>query len=573
MGIRLGKEQILQCFDALNQKLAEHNQHGEILVCGGASMALLFDNTTVTKDIDAVILSTEMKSEISRYAAEIGEEQGLDDGWFNEAAKGYVNLTWERKEISKYSNLAVYSVPAEQLLAMKLSAARIDARDMEDSIKLMKHLGLQKVDEALEILERNMPGRTLTAKNEYFTRETFAEYQKKEKTMNQKRLFVDMDGTLAVFTPVDTLETLYEQGYYANLAPHENVIQGVRQFLQENEDTEVYIMSSVLADSPYALDEKNAWLDKYLPEIDQDHRIYPPCGQSKAEYVPEGIKETDFLLDDYSANLHQWESSGGCGIKLMNGINGSKGSWMGNRIEHRLTANHIKDCLEAVTEDRPIAYITPGTRRNQFIETMDKESRDSIRQAVWLAEIQEGYAGKELAEKVAEAMNNRLSAINDSLHIESGPEEDKREIHSIENGSASYIVLAEKEYGYGKDLLLMRSDGYFAIAAGFDEATQSWEHGRYFGQGEEALANAALAFSDGYINTYFAHLSLKEQFRAVLEAELPDMAGDEDFQDNIYEQFLLSGQDGFFSSDFRKEIKESLAEQDEKVIDSGWEME
>lgn len=577
MGIKLGKKQILQCFDALNQKLAAHDQHGEILVCGGASMALLFDNTTVTKDIDAVILSTEMKNEISRYAEEIGAEQGLDDGWFNEAAKGYINLAWERKEISRYSNLAVYSVSAEQLLAMKLSAARIDARDMEDSIKLMKHLGLQRVDEALEILERNMPGRTLTAKNEYFTRETFAEYQEKEKAMDQKRLFIDMDGTLAVFTPVDTLETLYERGYYANLQPHENVIQGVRQFLQENEDTEVYIMSSVLADSPYALDEKNAWLDKYLPEVEPGHRLFPPCGQSKADFVPEGIKETDYLLDDYSVNLHQWEAAGGCGVKLMNGINGSKGSWKGSRIEHRLPAGHITDCLEAVTDGRPIAYIMPGMRRNQHIETMDAESRSSIEQAVWLAEIREGYEGKELTEKVAEAMSNRLSAIEESLHIEISPKaQQKKEIQSIENGGESYMVLAEKarDQGSQKDLLLMRGDGYFIIASGFDEETQIWEQGRYFGQGEEALANASLAFSDGYFSTYFANLPLKEQFKAVLEAELPEAFGDEELQDDLYEQFMEEdNESGFFSEGFRHEIQETLSREKEKENDHGWEME
>ena len=51
MTVVLGKEQILHCFDTLNQKLAEHGQHGEILVCGGASMALLFDDTTVKKVI------------------------------------------------------------------------------------------------------------------------------------------------------------------------------------------------------------------------------------------------------------------------------------------------------------------------------------------------------------------------------------------------------------------------------------------------------------------------------------------------------------------------------------------
>ena len=40
----------------------------------------------------------------------------------------------------------------------------------------------------------------------------------------KQRLFVDMDGTLAVFRQVDELETLYEKGYFLNLAPQRNVL-------------------------------------------------------------------------------------------------------------------------------------------------------------------------------------------------------------------------------------------------------------------------------------------------------------------------------------------------------------
>lgn len=519
MEASLGKEQILQCFDALNEKLAMHNQYGEILVCGGASMALLFDNTTVTKDIDAVILSTEMKSEISRYAAEIGAKQGLDEGWFNEAAKGYVNLTWDRKEISRYSNLAVYSVPAEQLLAMKLSAARVDARDREDSMKLMKYLTLQNVDEALEILERNMPGRTLTAKNEYFTRETFAEYQEKEKSMEKKRLFIDMDGTLAVFTPVDTLETLYEKGYFASLPPHENVVEGIRQFLaQKDEDTEVYVMSSVLSDSAYALDEKQGWLDLHLPEIEA-HWLFPPCGVDKSRYVPGGIKETDYLLDDYSKNLHSWQAAGGTGIKLMNGINGTKGSWKGSRI----------------------AYNLPPA---QFCE------------------------------QLTETMNCRLLAIGAAL--ESGmTAKDITTGSTFENAGSSYVVLARKdaELTEKTDLLLMRSDGYIVCAKDFDTETKSWAYGNYYGTGLAALSSALYEFQDEG-KAYFANLTYKEQFQAVLEAEFPKITGKAALQDKLYRDFMEDDhEEGFFSREFRKEIRETLSKEAELETERGWEME
>lgn len=145
------------------------------------------------------------------------------------------------------------------------------------------------------------------------------------------RLFVDMDGTLAVFRSVDTLETLYEPGYFAELAPQENVIQAIRSIIRERPDIEVFILSAVLGDSKYALNEKKEWLDQHLPEIDAEHRIFPPCGADKKEYIPGGVRETDFLLDDYTHNLTLWHPPGH-GIKLLNGINHSRGTWEQDRI-------------------------------------------------------------------------------------------------------------------------------------------------------------------------------------------------------------------------------------------------
>lgn len=139
-----------------------------------------------------------------------------------------------------------------------------------------------------------------------------------------QRLFVDMDGTLAVFNPVDTLEKLYEKGYFLNLIPQMNVIDGIRHIIRNNPEIEVFVLSTVLSDSSYAIPEKNAWLDKYLPEIDEKHRLYPKCEENKKEFLEHkqgGIDPNDFLLDDYSKNLHSWDPPAK-GIKVMNGING-----------------------------------------------------------------------------------------------------------------------------------------------------------------------------------------------------------------------------------------------------------
>lgn len=147
----------------------------------------------------------------------------------------------------------------------------------------------------------------------------------------KQRLFVDMDGTLAVFKPVDELETLYEEGYFKRLAPQRNVVEAVRKIIMEHPEIEVNILSAYLTDSEYALKEKNEWLDRYLPEIDQDHRIFVACGADKKEGIRDGIRKTDFLLDDYTKNLNEWQPPAR-GIKLLNGINHTRGSWAFDRF-------------------------------------------------------------------------------------------------------------------------------------------------------------------------------------------------------------------------------------------------
>ena len=157
--------------------------------------------------------------------------------------------------------------------------------------------------------------------------------QNEAATEEKQRLYVDMDGTLTVFTPVDKLETLYEKGYFLNQAPHENVLAAVREIITNHPDIEVHILSAVLADSIYAMQEKNEWLDRYLPEIDNEHRVFVPCGSNKKEGIQGGIRSNDFLLDDYTHNLNNWQPPAR-GIKLLNAINHTRGSWGHDRIRY-----------------------------------------------------------------------------------------------------------------------------------------------------------------------------------------------------------------------------------------------
>lgn len=192
------------------------------------------------------------------------------------------------------------------------------------------------------------------------------------------RLLVDMDGTLAVFRSVDCLETLYEEGYFLNLEPNTNVVDAIKIIIREHPEMDVFIMSSVLSDSKYALAEKNAWLDKYLPEIDEEHRIFPPCGENKLDYVPDGVRATDCLLDDYTHNLTLWEPPAK-GIKLLNGINHTSGTWKGNMIRYDKTANMIaENIVEIVRDKKMVVEDRPQDDEKQLENVSESKLPDDV---------------------------------------------------------------------------------------------------------------------------------------------------------------------------------------------------
>lgn len=148
-----------------------------------------------------------------------------------------------------------------------------------------------------------------------------------------KRLFVDMDGTLAKFHDVaNYLERMYEEDFFYNLEPFENMVGGINLFIEQHPDTEVYIISSCI-ESPYCTRDKNRWLDEHL-NIPKNHRIFPPVGRPKAAYIPGGVGENDYLLDDYNRGLNQFMYDGGRAIKCHNNINqhgiGAYGGSAGN---------------------------------------------------------------------------------------------------------------------------------------------------------------------------------------------------------------------------------------------------
>lgn len=154
----------------------------------------------------------------------------------------------------------------------------------------------------------------------------------------KKRLFVDMDGTLAEWRSKAGPEELYEKWYFESLRPYSTILGAVKgiwfatYFGLIGAELELFILSAYLPDSPWAKAEKKRWLRKYLcwttefgkqcPMFDASHTLLVPCGSRKVDYVPGGVSIDDYLLDDYTLNLREWEQAGGTPIKVFNGCNG-----------------------------------------------------------------------------------------------------------------------------------------------------------------------------------------------------------------------------------------------------------
>ena len=150
-------------------------------------------------------------------------------------------------------------------------------------------------------------------------------------------IFVDMDGVVAVWDDIATVEETKVPGYWLK---RELATAGKRLIdLFMKEEIPFCFLSSTWG--VWSALEKDYWLTHRFGE--EVPRIFLPCGENKAEYI--GNRSGCILIDDYTKNLEAWEKSGNRGIKFMNEVNGSNGSWKGKRIEEDMTDEQILDII------------------------------------------------------------------------------------------------------------------------------------------------------------------------------------------------------------------------------------
>lgn len=144
-----------------------------------------------------------------------------------------------------------------------------------------------------------------------------------------KRIFLDLDGTLARFNVKNALQRFdNEIGFFANLLAY----KGIEEINEMAKAGNVYVISA--SPNEQADSDKMKWIEKYLPALQITNIVLCRLGENKAQVIKSqlniNIDSETYLLDDYTKNLTEWESAGGVGIKRLTSVaDNSRGLWKG----------------------------------------------------------------------------------------------------------------------------------------------------------------------------------------------------------------------------------------------------
>lgn len=164
----LDQKTIRELFAALNAELRTKEIIGEIGLCGGAVMCLVFNARESTKDVDAIFEPTQA---IREAAAHVAATRGVPRDWLNDAAKGYFLSHPPTVEVMSLSHLRIWAPTAPYMLAMKCISARFDSHDADDIRFLINHLDLRTPQDVFRIIEEYYPKKLIPPKSQYFIEE------------------------------------------------------------------------------------------------------------------------------------------------------------------------------------------------------------------------------------------------------------------------------------------------------------------------------------------------------------------------------------------------------------------
>ena len=169
--VLLDRAQIEQAFTALGDRLVRRGVVADVFIIGGAAMALAYDATRVTRDVDSLFVPHGVVLEEARNVA---QDLGLPAWWLNEQASVYISGKDdpEKRRVFDHPGLRVTAASPRHIFAMKALAAR--TRDIDDLRLLAGIIGVASAQDGLQICaeffpDEEVPPRTAAVLQELFS--------------------------------------------------------------------------------------------------------------------------------------------------------------------------------------------------------------------------------------------------------------------------------------------------------------------------------------------------------------------------------------------------------------------
>lgn len=169
-GVLMGRADLERAFTALGERLVRRGVVADLFVVGGAAMALAYDATRVTRDVDAMFVPHGVVVEEARAVA---EDLGLPPWWLNEQASVYVSGKDDpgKRRVFDHPGLRVMVASPDHIFAMKALAARV--RDVDDLRSLAGLTGVDSVEAALRLCRDFYPDEAISVRALGVLRELF----------------------------------------------------------------------------------------------------------------------------------------------------------------------------------------------------------------------------------------------------------------------------------------------------------------------------------------------------------------------------------------------------------------